>query len=76
MSGYGRSTVSSTLEHYSLENVNRKMAELLSLLGNDKAVWVGHDWGAVAVWCFAAVRTPWSTVNRVSLTFGSIIPKR
>jgi pimeloyl-ACP methyl ester carboxylesterase len=30
------------------------MIELLSSLGRDKAVWIGHDWGSPVVWNIAA----------------------
>lgn len=53
--GYGKSTVSKDTSDYSLEMVNRCMKELLDHCGREQAVWVGHDWGAVAVWSFAAV---------------------
>jgi pimeloyl-ACP methyl ester carboxylesterase len=26
------------------------MLELLALLGRDRAVWIGHDWGSPVVW--------------------------
>ncbi|KAF7185327.1 Bifunctional epoxide hydrolase 2 [Pseudocercospora fuligena] len=54
MPGYGRSIVSNKPEHYSLENVNSIMGALLTHLDRDSAIWIGHDWGAVAVWSFAA----------------------
>lgn len=55
MPGYGRSTVSNKPEDYSLESVNSIMGALLAHLNRDSAIWIGHDWGAVAVWSFAAV---------------------
>ncbi|KAF3024379.1 hypothetical protein E8E14_014351 [Neopestalotiopsis sp. 37M] len=54
MPGYGQSTTGGSVENYSLECVNQKMLSLLAHCGYESAVWIGHDWGAVAVWSFAA----------------------
>ncbi|KAH7142550.1 Alpha/Beta hydrolase protein [Fusarium sp. MPI-SDFR-AT-0072] len=39
---------------YALEHHVSDMLALLTHLGRDKAVWIGHDWGAVIVWALAA----------------------
>ena len=39
---------------YRLEKHVSDMLALLAHLQRDKAVWVGHDWGAGLVWAFAA----------------------
>lgn len=54
MRGYGRSSVYGRHEDYRLELIVGDMLSLLAHLGRDKAVWVGHDWGAPAVWSFAS----------------------
>lgn len=53
--GYGRSSVpKGDVTEYRLEKHVSDMLALLAHLGRDKAVWVGHDWGAGLVWSFAA----------------------
>jgi pimeloyl-ACP methyl ester carboxylesterase len=54
MRGYGGSSVYTRHEDYALEHAVADMLELLAALGHDKAVWVGHDWGAPVVWSLAS----------------------
>src|SRR5215467_4516680 len=54
MRGYGRSSVYQRHEDYRLEAIVADMLELLQVLGADKAIWVGHDWGSPVVWSLAA----------------------
>lgn len=54
MRGYGRSTVYGRHEDYALELIVGDMIGLADALGIEKAIWVGHDWGAPAVWSIAA----------------------
>ena len=53
MRGYGRSSVYPRHEDYAVRESTRDMIELLDHLGAEKAVWVGHDWGAPVVWSLA-----------------------
>ncbi|WP_397402595.1 alpha/beta fold hydrolase [Phenylobacterium sp.] len=53
MRGYGRSSVYNRHEDYAQEHIVADMIELLDSLGADKAIWVGHDWGAPVVWSLA-----------------------
>jgi len=53
MRGYGRSSFYNRHEDYAQEHVVADMIELLDALGEQKAIWVGHDWGAVTVWSIA-----------------------
>ena len=53
MRGYGRSSLYRRHEDYALEEVVADLIELLDHLGAAKAIWVGHDWGAPAVWALA-----------------------
>ncbi len=53
MRGYGRSSVPPRREDYALEPIVGDMIELLDSIGAQKAIWVGHDWGAPAVWSIA-----------------------
>jgi len=54
MRGYGRSSVHPRHEDYQLRESVADMLELLDHLGRDKAVFVGHDWGAPVVWSLAS----------------------
>jgi pimeloyl-ACP methyl ester carboxylesterase len=54
MRGYGRSSVYVQHSDYAVEHAVRDMIELLDSLGREKAVWVGHDWGAPVVWDIAS----------------------
>jgi pimeloyl-ACP methyl ester carboxylesterase len=54
MRGYGRSSVYPRHEDYALEHSVRDMIELLDSLDQDKAVWIGHDWGSPVVWNLAS----------------------
>ncbi len=53
MRGYGRSDVPQRHEDYALERIVADMIELIDSIGAEKAVWVGHDWGAPVVWSLA-----------------------
>jgi pimeloyl-ACP methyl ester carboxylesterase len=52
--GYGRSSVYPHRADYALEPIVQDMLDLLKALGQDKAVWVGHDWGSPVVWSLAS----------------------
>jgi len=54
MRGYGRSRVHPRHEDYALEHIVADMLELLQSLGHERALWVGHDWGAPVVWSLAS----------------------
>ena len=53
MRGYGRSTIHTKREDYRMEAIVGDMIELLDSLGAEKAIWIGHDWGAGIVWSIA-----------------------
>lgn len=54
MRGYGRSSTYATHADYALEHSTRDMIDLLDHLGHERAIWVGHDWGAPVVWSIAS----------------------
>ncbi len=54
MRGYGRSSVYAQHSDYAQEQIVRDMLELIDALGQEKAVWVGHDWGSPVVWNMAS----------------------
>jgi pimeloyl-ACP methyl ester carboxylesterase len=66
MRGYGRSSTYSRHEDFAQELIVQDMLELLSAVGRDKAVWIGHDWGSPVVWNMAA-HHPDKTVGVASL---------
>lgn len=53
MRGYGRSSAPGRREDYAIAEIERDMIELLDALGAERAVWVGHDWGAPVAWSIA-----------------------
>ena len=53
MRGYGRSSVYDRHDAYCQEEIVADLIELVDHLGFEKAVWVGHDWGAPTVWSVA-----------------------
>ncbi len=54
MRGYGRSSIYASHGDYALEHSVRDMLELLDSFDVEKAIWVGHDWGAPVVWTLAS----------------------
>ncbi len=48
--GYGRSSQPEAVEGYDCHHLTGDYNALLDKLGIDKAVFVGHDWGAILVW--------------------------
>lgn len=50
MRGYGASGRPDQVEAYDSETVGRDLIGLLDALGEESAVFVGHDWGAASVW--------------------------
>ena len=54
MRGYGRSSVYDRHADYAFEHSVRDMFELQDSLGQEKAVWVGHDSGSLLVWAIAS----------------------
>jgi pimeloyl-ACP methyl ester carboxylesterase len=53
MRGYGRSSLYDSHPAFTQSEIVTDMLELLEHLGNDKGVWVGHDWGSPVVWNMA-----------------------
>src|SRR5205807_8268473 len=53
MRGCGRSSIYDRHDEYRLELAVDDMLDLLDSIGSERAVWVGHDWGAPVVWSLA-----------------------
>jgi pimeloyl-ACP methyl ester carboxylesterase len=70
MRGYGRSSTYKRHEDFAQELIVEDMLELLASLGRahgqDRAVWIGHDWGSPVVWNIAS-HHPGKTVGVASL---------
>jgi pimeloyl-ACP methyl ester carboxylesterase len=48
--GYGESSKPEEVEKYDIHHLTDDHSGLLDALGIDKAIYVGHDWGAIIVW--------------------------
>ncbi|MGB1884591.1 MAG: alpha/beta hydrolase [Gammaproteobacteria bacterium] len=54
--GHGRSSVYPEQADYRMERHVGDLINLLDHLGHERAVWVGHDWGAPVIWSVASHR--------------------
>ena len=54
--GYGRSTRPARMQEYAIEHLMDDVAGLIDAAGAREVVLVGHDWGAIVAWTFAARR--------------------
>jgi pimeloyl-ACP methyl ester carboxylesterase len=48
--GYGGSSRPDAIDAYDVHQLTADMVGLLDDVGVERAVWIGHDWGAVVVW--------------------------
>lgn len=55
MRGYGRSSAPKAPETYDVATLCGDMTGLLDALGEERAIFVGHDWGANVVWQLAVL---------------------
>lgn len=67
MRGYGGSSIPHGHEAYTQERIVADMAELHDHLGGQPAVWVGHDWGSVAVASLVS-HAPWRSRGAVLIS--------
>ncbi|HZT66217.1 MAG TPA: alpha/beta hydrolase [Acidimicrobiales bacterium] len=51
--GYGRSSIPEAVEDYDILHLTGDLIGVLDALGEERAVFVGHDWGAMVVWSLA-----------------------
>lgn len=51
--GYGESSKPEQVEEYDIHHLTGDHVALLDELGIEKAIYVGHDWGAIVVWQMA-----------------------
>jgi pimeloyl-ACP methyl ester carboxylesterase len=69
MRGYGQSSIPADVDAYDLPTVCGDMLGLLDALGEQRAVFVGHDWGAAVVWQLALAHP-----ERVAAVVGMSVP--
>ena len=69
MRGYGRSSAPPDVEAYDIVSLCGDMCGLLDALGEERAVFVGHDWGANVVWSLAVLHP-----ERVRAVAGLSVP--
>jgi pimeloyl-ACP methyl ester carboxylesterase len=69
--GYGGSDKPHEVEAYDMETLMKDVVGLIDTLGEEKAILVGHDWGAPICWNTAALHP-----SRVSAVAGLSVPYR
>lgn len=67
--GYGRSSRPEAVEDYDIEHLTGDLLGLLDELGEERAVFAGHDWGAIVVWTLAQLAP-----DRVAGVVGMSVP--
>jgi pimeloyl-ACP methyl ester carboxylesterase len=67
--GYGRSSRPASITDYDLEHLTGDLLGVLDDLGEERAVFVGHDWGAILVWQLALLAP-----ERVAGVVGMSVP--
>lgn len=67
--GYGATTAPSEITDYDIVHLTDDLLGLLDDLGHERAVFVGHDWGAMLVWQLAQLHP-----ERVAAVVGMSVP--
>jgi len=67
--GYGGSSRPEAIEAYDIAALTADIVGLLDDAGTDRAVWVGHDWGAPVAWSAAQLHP-----DRVAAVAGLSVP--
>ena len=67
--GYGRSSRPEATEDYDILHLTGDLLGLLDAMGEERAVFVGHDWGAMVVWTLAQLAP-----DRVAGVVGMSVP--
>ena len=67
--GYGRSSAPAAIEDYDIVHLTDDLLGLLDHIGEERAVFVGHDWGSMVIWQLA-LRAP----ERVAGVVGMSVP--
>ena len=53
--GFGHSDAPREIDAYGIDRLAADFTGLLDALGHERAVWVGHDWGGIAMWQIACL---------------------
>jgi epoxide hydrolase A/B len=69
MRGYGKSSIPEKQEAYDVLTLCADLVGLLDEIGEDRAVFVGHDWGSIVVWQLALAHP-----QRVQAVVGMSVP--
>jgi pimeloyl-ACP methyl ester carboxylesterase len=69
MRGYGKSSAPGAIEDYDIVALCGDMCGLLDALGEEAAIFVGHDWGAIVTWNLAILHP-----ERVRAVAGLSVP--
>nr|MBA3328059.1 alpha/beta hydrolase [Solirubrobacterales bacterium] len=69
MRGYGDTSAPAEVQGYDILTVCADLTGLLDALGHERAVFVGHDWGAAVVWQLAVAHP-----ERVAAVAGLSVP--
>ncbi len=69
MRGYGRSSRPEAIEDYDIVHLTDDLLGVLDAVGRERAVFVGHDWGALVVWSLALLHP-----SRVEGVVGMSVP--
>ena len=69
MRGYGRSSQPEPIDDYDIAHLTDDLLGVLDELGRERAVFVGHDWGALVVWSLALLHP-----DRVAGVAGMSVP--
>src|SRR5947209_7359337 len=67
--GYGRTSRPDAIEEYDILHLTGDLLGLLDDIGEEKAVFVGHDWGSMVVWQLALLAP-----QRVAGVVGMSVP--
>jgi len=67
--GYGRSDRPDAIEDYDIHHLTDDLLGVLDHLGEERAVFVGHDWGSLVVWQMALLHP-----ERVAGVVGMSVP--
>src|SRR5262245_58091305 len=67
--GYGQSSRPDAVEDYDILHLTDDLLGLLDHIGEEKAVFVGHDWGSMVVWTLAQLAP-----ERVAGAVGMSVP--
>lgn len=67
--GYGRTSRPSDIAAYDIHQLTNDLLGLLDHLGEERAVFVGHDWGSIVVWNLALLAP-----ERVEAVVGMSVP--